>query len=197
VVVDNGKGIPAEDLDKIWITFHTTKGVKGHSGLGLPACRLILEQLGGKISVTSKVGEGSSFMVDLPVYKSSAGEPKSESGRGKILLIDDDDGWRNFAAATLASHGYKVAVSGQGYRVDNYNQYDLILIDDILAERDSLKILEMMKEIGVISKTIAVSSNPRVERTKTRILLGIHNFFPKPYTQNILLREVAQAIASN
>jgi DNA-binding NtrC family response regulator len=165
--------------------------------LGLPACRLILEQLGGKISVSSKVGEGSTFTVDLPVYKSSSVEPKSEPGRGKILLIDDDDGWRNFAASTLVSHGYKVAVSGQGYRVDNYNQFDLIMIDDILAEKDSLKIFEMIKELGAISKIIAVSSNPRVERTKMRMLLGIRDFFPKPYTQNSLLREIAKALSSN
>jgi signal transduction histidine kinase len=196
-VIDNGRGIPAQDLDKIWITFHTTKGVKGHSGLGLPACRLILEQLGGKISVASQLDHGSTFTVSLPVYKSKSAEPKGESGRGKILLIDDDDGWRNFAASALTSHGYKVAVSSRGYRVDNYNQFDLIVVDDILAEKDSLKVFEAIKEISPLSKIVAVSSNPRVERTKTRMLLGIRNFLPKPYTQANLLREVAKALASN
>jgi signal transduction histidine kinase len=195
-ISDNGKGMSQDDLDKIWITFHTTKGVKGHTGLGLAACRLILEQTGGSISATSKVGEGSTFTVNLPVYQGKKDETKGEPGRGKILIIDDDDGWRNFAASALNSNGYKVSTSGKDYQATGYHSYDLILVDDILAERDSLDIFKAIREARAHSKTIAVSSNPRVERTKERMLLGIHDLVPKPYVQKSLLGEVAKALSA-
>jgi signal transduction histidine kinase/CheY-like chemotaxis protein len=68
-VTDNGSGIPPEIIDKIWVTFYTTKGDRGGTGLGLSACVKIVNQLGGKITVESVVGEGTTFSVYLPVMK--------------------------------------------------------------------------------------------------------------------------------
>ncbi|MBN1218151.1 MAG: GAF domain-containing protein [Anaerolineae bacterium] len=67
-IADNGCGIPEEDLTNIWMTFHTTKGKKGGTGLGLPACLQIMERMGGKIGVTSEVGIGSTFTLHVPIY---------------------------------------------------------------------------------------------------------------------------------
>jgi CheY-like chemotaxis protein len=183
-------------MDKIWITFHTTKGIKGHAGLGLPACRLILEQIGGHITAVSQPGEGSTFTVSLPVDRGKDVRAKIEPGKGKILLIDDDDSWRQFASVILKSAGYKVATSEKNYAADHYDQYDLILIDDILAEGDSLVIIQGIDAAGAIAKTVAVSSNPRVERTKVRMLMGLRNFLAKPYTPASLLSEVKKALRS-
>jgi len=68
-IADNGCGIPEEELTKIWLTFHTTKAKKGGTGLGLPACLQVMEKMGGKISVTSQVGIGSTFTLHVPIYK--------------------------------------------------------------------------------------------------------------------------------
>ena len=195
-VTDHGVGIPASDMDKIWITFHTTKGIKGHPGLGLPACRLILEQIGGHLAAVSRPGEGSTFTVSLPIDQSREAKAKVEPGKGKILLIDDDDSWRQFASAVLKSVGYKVTTSDKNYSADHYDQYDLILIDDILGDGDSLVIMQVIDAAGAIAKTVAVSSNPRVERTKVRMLMGLHNLIPKPYTSASLLSEVKKALSS-
>ena len=193
-VADNGAGIAARDLEKIWITFHTTKGLKGHTGLGLPACKLILDQVGGRISATSQLGHGSTFTVSVPVYKAKDLAIKYEGGRGKILVIDDNDRWRHFAQTTLENHGYRVTVTGPASGAGSFNQYDLILIDDILSETDAFEIMKTIHREGAIRKTIAVSSNPRVERAKECKLLGAHNFLPKPYTRGSLLSEVYNAI---
>jgi GAF domain-containing protein len=67
-IADNGCGIPGEELTKIWLTFHTSKGKKGGTGLGLPACLQIMERMGGQISVVSDVGLGSTFSLQIPVY---------------------------------------------------------------------------------------------------------------------------------
>ncbi|MEM7347924.1 MAG: ATP-binding protein, partial [Chloroflexota bacterium] len=170
-VIDNGIGIAESDLDKIWITFNTTKGSKGQAGLGLPACRLILQQIGGRISVTSQPGEGSTFTISLPVYNKKEGDTKVEPGRGKLLLIDDDDRWRQFAFATLEANGYQVTLSDStilNNPTPEYEQYNLILIDDILEAKNAKDIMAAIKEAGAIVNTIAVSSNPRVERAKER-----------------------------
>jgi len=68
-VTDNGSGIPPEVVDKIWVAFYTTKGDRGGTGLGLPACVKIINQLGGKITVESVMGEGTTFSVYLPVMR--------------------------------------------------------------------------------------------------------------------------------
>lgn len=66
-VSDNGPGIPPEILDKIWISFFTTKADRGGTGLGLSACLAIVNQAAGRISVESQVGVGTTFTVLLPV----------------------------------------------------------------------------------------------------------------------------------
>ena len=195
-ITDNGKGIDETNLEKMWITFHTTKGASGHAGLGLPACRLILDQIGGHISVTSQPGRGSTFTVSIPIHKVKTIPLKEEAGKGKILLIDDQDSWRQFSAAVLESNGYKITKWEPRQKVDNYNLFDLILLDDILKAGDALDILKAIKVAGAIDRTVTVSSNPRVERTKEHKLLGVHNLIPKPYTRASLLTEVKIALHS-
>ncbi|GEM_PF-1569521 len=192
-VTDNGCGIAPDRLDKLWISFHTTKGLKGHAGLGLSACRLILDQIGGEISVTSQEGQGATFTVTLPVYEFNE-TVNVEPGTGKVLLIDDDDAWLQFTADVLQTNGYTITICDENYCADNYQSYDVILIDDLLMNADSFESMQPIKAAGAIEKTVAVSSNPRVERTKDRKLFGIHNLIPKPYTQTGLLNEVKNAI---
>lgn len=70
-VRDTGGGIPAEQLEKIFMPFYTTK-TQG-TGLGLAICRRLMEQQGGTIRVDSRHGEGTIFIIELPVM---AGEPR-------------------------------------------------------------------------------------------------------------------------
>ena len=65
IVEDNGLGIPAEDLDKIFTIFVSQKGSRG-TGLGLPVSQKILNEHGGRILVESQPGKGSRFILELP-----------------------------------------------------------------------------------------------------------------------------------
>ncbi|HUM26766.1 MAG TPA: ATP-binding protein, partial [Anaerolineales bacterium] len=68
-VKDNGPGIPKEIQEKIWVSFFTTKGGSGGTGLGLSAVMQIVNQHGGSISLESEAGKGATFSVRLPVEK--------------------------------------------------------------------------------------------------------------------------------
>jgi signal transduction histidine kinase/CheY-like chemotaxis protein len=68
-VIDSGVGIAPENVDKIWMAFYTTKGNRGGTGLGLPACAQIVGQLDGKITLESEVGLGTTFSVFLPALE--------------------------------------------------------------------------------------------------------------------------------
>jgi signal transduction histidine kinase/DNA-binding response OmpR family regulator len=68
-VKDNGPGIPPAIMEKIWVSFFTTKGDRGGTGLGLSACMEIISQSNGKIWVESEIGDGATFIILLPAAK--------------------------------------------------------------------------------------------------------------------------------
>ena len=72
-VTDTGSGIPEENLNKIFTPFFSTKPHGKGTGLGLAICRGIIERLGGRISVTSDVGEKTTFTIHLPIHRESEG----------------------------------------------------------------------------------------------------------------------------
>ena len=67
-ITDNGQGIPPEKLSRIFEPFFTTKDRDRGTGLGLSVCHRVVKQHGGLILVDSKVGEGTTFTVVIPVY---------------------------------------------------------------------------------------------------------------------------------
>jgi len=93
---DTGPGIPPETLQRIFDPFFTTKDVGQGTGLGLSIAHSIVESLGGKISVESRVGKGTTFRVALPPAKhreptvTPIAQPTSVR-RGRVLLIDDEE----------------------------------------------------------------------------------------------------------
>ena len=64
---DNGPGIPAENLEKIFDPFFSTKGEKGGTGLGLSVCHGIISEHGGRIYAKNKPGKGATFFIELPL----------------------------------------------------------------------------------------------------------------------------------
>jgi len=64
---DDGTGISKEDIGHIFDPFFTTKEVGSGTGLGLSICHGIINKHGGKISARSELGEGTTFIIELPV----------------------------------------------------------------------------------------------------------------------------------
>ena len=74
-VQDNGLGIPAQYLDRIFEPFFTTKAVGKGTGLGLSICYGIIQKMGGTIEVESQVGQGTCFLIQLPVNVRQTAKP--------------------------------------------------------------------------------------------------------------------------
>lgn len=97
-VADTGSGIADDVLDRIFDPFFTTKPPGVGTGLGLPICRGIVQAHGGELSVTSRVGQGSTFTLRLPIHHGGTVEtsqPAHESHRPvmlqhRVLVVDDE-----------------------------------------------------------------------------------------------------------
>jgi len=77
---DDGCGIPEEDLDRVFEPFFSTKANRGGTGLGLSITSGLVQELGGRISVQSEVGEGTSFIVHLPFRLDKKREENGNAG---------------------------------------------------------------------------------------------------------------------
>jgi signal transduction histidine kinase len=69
IITDNGPGIPVETVDRIFDRYFTTKKPGDGTGLGLFVTKSLVENMGGEIKVTSRIGGGTTFTVTLPVQQ--------------------------------------------------------------------------------------------------------------------------------
>jgi len=109
-VVDTGPGISQEDQEKLFKAFSQVDGSatrkSGGSGLGLSICANLVQLHGGRISVHSEVGKGSTFWFTLPLYNQPVGE--IPAGKKVILAIDDDPQVIGLYERYLNPQGYHV-----------------------------------------------------------------------------------------
>ena len=185
-IADDGDGIPAELLDKIWASFFTTKGSQ-HAGLGLPACLHVITQLDGRIAVASQLGHGTTFTILLPA---SPDIPAADLrlAPDNILLIDDDDDWARWVTSALVAAGKSVARQTTAHGAA---QADLILVDEVLEAAPLADTLAALKTAGAAGKTIVVAAAVKVERTTSYLQAGAKDVVLKPYTPGELVAILA------
>ncbi len=119
-IEDDGPGIPADVLARVFDPFYTTKATG--TGLGLALAHSIVRAHGGQIAVTSPPGRGATFTVTLPAMTAGPGpveaaaEPAPAAGAssGRILLMDDEPLVRGMASKMLARGGYEVVAASDG-----------------------------------------------------------------------------------
>ena len=178
-IADNGPGIPAEALDKIWAAFYTTKGAV-HAGLGLSATLQILNQIEGKIYASNLPEGGARFELHIPVAAAPSAPAALPTGK-KVLLLDDADAWSAFAIEALTDAGNTVI------RVETLEgapgSYDVIVLDNALSAADSLALLRQLRRAGIADKVVVVASRLWAERATEMLQLGAKDVLSKPYTR--------------
>jgi CheY-like chemotaxis protein/anti-sigma regulatory factor (Ser/Thr protein kinase) len=179
-ITDTGYGIPAADMDKMWVTFYTTKNSKVHPGLGLAACLQVVEQMDGKISAHSEVGVGTTFTILLPeaTEKNSGSLPK---GNQTLLLVDDDDDWRRFARVAFEQAGYRVNTTTDLAGIDP-TQFERIVVDQILQRINALDAMNILRQSNTQDRAVVVTSRLVIEQTTDLLQAGARDVLLKPYT---------------
>ena len=212
-VEDNGSGIPKDILDKIWAPFFTTKEVGKGTGLGLSMVYGIVKQTGGYIYCESEVGKGTTFRIYLPRYvpdvsapviavAAKPAEPKREdfSGRGRILIVEDEESVRAFAVRALTSRGYTVmeADSGEvGLEVleEDAQGFELILSDVVMPEMDGPTMLKELRKRGIKTKVIFMSGYAEDAFEKNLEGASDFAFLQKPFSLKQLVEKVKDVMA--
>ncbi len=137
-ISDNGPGIPDDIRNRIFEPFFTTKDVGVGTGVGLSVSYGIVETHGGRITVESEAGVGTTFSVVLPqgmrraVKAPCAPDSEAEHSRRDILVVDDESEIANTLKEILRADGHQVEVAASGaagLEALERRDFDLILCD--------------------------------------------------------------------
>ena len=203
-VADSGHGIPDGKLNKIFEPFFTTKQVGEGTGLGLSTAYGIVKQTGGFIFATSPPGQGAIFTIYLPAYDRvdlpPAPEPEPKrardlTGRGLVLLVEDEDPVRSFAARALRLRGYTVVEAASGEEAlevleDAELHVDIMLSDVIMPGLDGPAWVREAQRARPGAKVIFMSGYAEDAFVGGDSGVPGSAFLPKPFTLNELTQKV-------
>ncbi len=175
-ISDTGTGIAPEHLPHIFEPFYTTKEVGKGTGLGLAQLYGIIKQHKGSVDVVSTLGQGSSFIIYLPLFTTVA-QPLPEpdvdlallGGMETILLVEDNQAIRESIADALLSLGYYVLQAENGMAAltllaDEPRPIDLLLSDMVMPQMDGLALYQAVREKYPELKTLFMSGYPLHDR---------------------------------
>ena len=205
-VSDNGTGIAADTLTKIFDPFFSTKE-DGH-GLGLSAVYGVVSTLDGGVQVESSVGKGSRFAVflpasgkqPLPARHLAKGEYENMLNDELILVVDDEDSVREVAAEILEMVGYQTlcAASGEDAIMPRSNNIrtdvGLILLDMQMPGMDGAEAYTQLRALDAKVPVLFSSGYSNLEISQQLPGVGADDFLSKPYNIDVLIAKVGAAL---
>jgi two-component system cell cycle sensor histidine kinase/response regulator CckA len=210
-VEDNGSGIAPDIIEKIFEPFFSTKEVGKGTGLGLSTVYGIIKQTGGYIYPESQVGTGTTFRIFLPRHaavleqapkKNVEATPMADlTGSATILLVEDEEAVRAFAARALISRGYTVHEAATGAEALEVmevtgGKIDLVVSDVVMPEMDGPSLLRELRKTRPDLKIIFVSGYAEDAFKKNLPENEQFNFLPKPFSLKQLATTVKETLAS-
>ncbi len=205
-VSDTGVGMGEEIRSKIFEPFFTTKDRGKGTGLGLSTVYGIVKQNHGNIFVYSEPGRGSTFKIYWPVSNEQEVQPAPEpvedrvfSGSETILVVEDDEGVREFTCNILEQLGYRVYQSCNGVEAlelirQEKLKPDLMITDMIMPEMNGRELAEKISDVLPISRILFVSGYTDDHIVQSGALeKGIH-FTHKPYSVQTIAKKVREIL---
>jgi len=201
-IEDDGKGMPPETLERIFEPFFTTKSAGEGTGLGLSVVHGILLSHQGDIQVESTVGKGTRFVLYFPLCHDAAEADEEavmdavSSGRGHVLLVDDEVDIRAFVSEAMREMGYRVKAFGDpikalGHFLDNPDDFDLVFSDQTMPGMTGLGLAEAVREKQPDTPIILMTGYADALRPEQLRRAQIQRVLMKPFG----MRELGEALA--
>ncbi len=191
-VFDTGRGISKEDSERIFSEFVQAglADASAGTGLGLPISRHFVEMHGGSMNLQSELGKGSVFSFTLPLQSicdDSEQEPvavteRGDTGKTKVVIIDDDENARIMLSRSLLGGHYNV-VTLQDSRVSLQRvkevRPDVVLLDIMMPDADGWSILKALRE-DPATKNIPVIMCSILAKENKAVVIEASDYVSKP-----------------
>ena len=204
-VSDTGIGIDPVDHERIFHEFSQIESpiqqrVRG-TGLGLPLCRKLAELMGGTVSVTSRIGHGSTFMAEIPIVYHAAHSPIQamvlDPERIPVLAVEDNIEQILLLEKFVSGSHFQIVPSRtirQAREAVALARPRAILLDILLRGEDSWGFLTELKRSDE-TRSIPVAVISTVEDRQKGLALGADEYFVKPIDRQELLQLLTRLIA--
>ena len=217
-VIDDGDGIPPEELDRVFDRYYQSPSRKegAGTGIGLSFAKHLAEAMDGYLSVESELGKGSTFTLLLPLQKSDTEvEPlpdlETEANQEEvviipnrlgsdlhILVVEDNAEMQQYIKSTLAPHFDVVLADNGRMAIEQLEsrRFDLILSDLMMPEMDGMELLERVKGNAHWKNTpfvMLTAINEDKDKLKA-FNVGLDDYLLKPFSTDELLVRINNLI---
>jgi signal transduction histidine kinase/DNA-binding response OmpR family regulator len=195
-VRDRGPGIAPADAARLFTKFARLeadiRSAKPGTGLGLALCRDIARQMGGDVMLESSPGQGSTFLVDLPLVDAAAVaiRPAPQIGLARRALVVDDVAYAGEAAAAIARRlGFETVIVQSGsaaLAACRDQRFDLALIDwDLSPDLNGGELARRLRALAPAARQpmlISLTAHATEEHRQHSVAAGFDGFLTKPLT---------------
>jgi len=205
-VTDTGHGISEDQISNIFGRFVKLNNFVQGTGLGLSICQTIVENLGGKIGVTSKVGEGSTFWFTLPytlASKATQSTKEYESYRyvdhkEKLIVLIAEDNESNYKLfESVLKKEYQLIHAWNGEEaIQLFKEYNphIVLMDINMPKMDGYEATQKIREISPDTPVIAITAFAYAEDEQRILNSGFDAYTSKPIQPNKLRTQIVELI---
>lgn len=214
VITDTGIGIPADQLEAIFEAFHQADSGRtrkfGGTGLGLSICKHIANALGGTITASSTVGEGSRFEFVIPLERPKTVSPRKlpaektsavqNTSDLNVLVVEDNLLNRNVIRALIESHVSSVTLAEdgvQGVSATEQTCFDVILMDKQMPNMDGITAIKTIRQLSNGSEDtyiIAVTADAYPGAREELLEAGADEYVSKPINAKTLIDALQEAV---
>lgn len=209
---DNGAGISARDMERIFEPFYTKKEMgRSGTGLGMTVVWGTVKDHGGHIDIKSSPGEGTTISVYLPAnrqYSASKQEIEKTNnmiathelkGNGEcVLIVDDVKEQHEILAHILEQLGYIPYSTYSGEDAVQFlaeNKVDLVLLDMVMDQGiDGLETYRKISELNPQQKVIIVTGYSKTEQIVAALEMGVSRYVKKPYTVEYIGKAIKEEL---
>jgi CheY-like chemotaxis protein len=194
---DTGAGIARKNLPRIFEPFFTTK--ESGTGLGLATVYAIVKQSNGHVTVYSEPGHGTTFKIYLPSTTKAAAPPSPPAppprGQGTILVVEDEEGVRQFTSQALQQFGFTVLEAASGTDAlcvarEYPDPIHLLLTDVVMPQMSGRELAQQLTAVHPETKVLYFSGYPTDAVVRHGILVAETPFLHKPFSKDALARKV-------